>query len=68
MIKNVVHGGRIKSKNDGDWHYISAHKLVALHRLKPSECYLVDEHDQNEKMRGFNDSQRKRLPESTLNR
>jgi len=55
IIKYVVCGGYVTSKNDGDEHYISARRLRELYKLHPSECILVD-NDENFKLLGFKTS------------
>ena len=50
----IVYGGYVKSKSDGDIHYISAYKLLKLYKLKPTECILIDEwEDVEEKLRSY---------------
>ena len=36
--KYLLCPGEIRSKNDGDFHYISAGRLIALYGVKASEC------------------------------
>lgn len=38
--KYAIHPGWIRSKNDGDWHYIGAAALARLYELKPNE-YVI---------------------------
>lgn len=38
--KFAVHPGNVRSKTDGDVHYITARALVRLYELRPSE-YIV---------------------------
>ena len=42
MKKYIVIGGKIRSKTDGDRHYIDAHRLCELYRINPQECYLEE--------------------------
>lgn len=41
-IKYVVYPGMVRSKNDGQWHYISASKLIMLFGVNPLECEIFD--------------------------
>lgn len=41
MIKYLVLPRRIPSKNDGDFHFISAMKLIELYRVPRSECLII---------------------------
>lgn len=41
MIKYIIMPGFVKSKNDGETHYISASKLIHLYGVNPKECYIV---------------------------
>lgn len=36
-------GGHVTSRHDGDWHYISAHRVCQLYRVPPAECIFIDE-------------------------
>lgn len=42
MKKYICYGGYVTSKNDGDFHYVSANKLAILYRINPRECIMVD--------------------------
>lgn len=44
--KYLVCPGRVKSINDCDTHYISAHSLMRLYGVNPAECviYRPDRH------------------------
>ncbi len=35
--------GRIKSKNDGDWHYISARQLADLYGVDFNKCKVLND-------------------------
>ena len=39
----IVIGGEVRSKTDGDWHYVYAGKLCQLYGFNPKECYLIEE-------------------------
>jgi len=41
--KYIVIGGRIKSRFDGDYHYVNAKRLCELYQINPNECYLAEE-------------------------
>lgn len=41
MIKYFVHPGYVKSKSDGDEHYITAEQLIRLYRVNPAECKII---------------------------
>jgi hypothetical protein len=40
--KYVLVGGLVRSKTDGQIHYVSAHRLARLYMLDKRECYFVD--------------------------
>jgi len=40
MIKYVVCPGTVTSKTDGQQHYINAHQLMKLYRVRPEECVI----------------------------
>jgi hypothetical protein len=40
MIKYCMHGGWVKSRHDGDQHYVSAVRLIRLYGLDPKECVV----------------------------
>lgn len=42
MIKYLLHPGQVRSRNDGDWHYISAGKIADLYGVKIEECRIYD--------------------------
>ena len=50
--KYLVIGGGVKSKNDGDIHYINAQRLCELYGVNPQECVLVEENS-TQHMRGY---------------
>lgn len=39
--KFAVYPGNVKSKNDGDWHYINAPTLMRLYQVDPKECVVM---------------------------
>lgn len=39
-IKYVLHPGFVKSKNDGDKHFIGPQQLMKLYRVEVKECLL----------------------------
>ena len=39
--KYALHPGPVTSKNDGDRHFIDAHQLAFLYRVRQSECVVV---------------------------
>lgn len=39
--KYALHPGPVTSKNDRDRHFIDAHQLAFLYRVRPSECVVV---------------------------
>jgi len=41
MVIYVVHPGNIKSKCDGDVHFISAHQLVNLYQIRSARWYVA---------------------------
>ena len=50
----IVYGGYVKSKSDGDIHYISAYKLLRLYKFRSTECILIDEWESvEEKLRSY---------------
>ncbi len=40
--KYVVIAGRVKSKSDGEEHWITSHRLCELYGVDSKECYLID--------------------------
>lgn len=40
MVKYLVEGGWVTSKNDGDSHYISTEQLIKLYGVPKSECLM----------------------------
>lgn len=53
ILKYVVIGGWITSKNDGDRHYINARKLCGLYGVDPMECMLYEEREHQRIKVGF---------------
>lgn len=43
MKKYAVYPGYIRSKYDGDKHFITARKLIQLYGADPKECVVVDD-------------------------
>lgn len=41
-IKYVLHPGYIRSKSDGDLHFIGVSQLLRLYDVKRSECIVWD--------------------------
>ena len=41
MIRYVVHPGWVRSRNDGQDHFIRAGRLIHLYRVNPRECIIV---------------------------
>jgi hypothetical protein len=41
-IKYALYPGKVRSINDGDWHFISSIELARLYKVKMSECITVD--------------------------
>lgn len=39
MKKYAIHPGMVRSKNDGDLHFISFKKLCRLYGVNPEECF-----------------------------
>jgi hypothetical protein len=52
MIKNLIYPGWVKSKYDGDWHYITGGELIRLYKLPHSECKIIL--DEERDLRGIN--------------
>lgn len=44
-VKYIVYDGKVKSKNDGDIHYISHQQVIRLFGVNPTECLLVNRPD-----------------------
>jgi hypothetical protein len=36
-MKFALHGGYVRSRNDGDTHWVPAHRLIQLYELRPGE-------------------------------
>jgi len=45
MKRYICIGGFVESKTDGDWHYISPHKLSELYKVNPELCYFAKDND-----------------------
>ena len=45
MAKYIVHPGYIRSKNDGDRHYISYPRLCELYNVNPRDCFNAGDRD-----------------------
>lgn len=41
-MRCALHPGWVRSKIDGDWHYIDARRLAFLYELKSDEYVVVD--------------------------
>lgn len=41
QYKYIVFPGFVRSKNDGDEHFIGAGRLIRLHGINPRECLIV---------------------------
>jgi len=39
-IKYIIDPGYVRSKSDGDVHYISAQQLMKLYNVSPAECLI----------------------------
>ena len=48
MKKYLLSGGHVRSKYDGDKHYIAAVDLVHLYNLPKHECVLIDHRTNHE--------------------
>lgn len=55
MKKYVVFGGHVISKNDGQWHKLSAFKVAELYGVNPSECVFINDNDRDLKFRDISD-------------
>ena len=53
--KHIVYPGPIKSKFDGDWHYITGPQLIKLYKLNPKEVIIAETSQGN--LRGLDLSQ-----------
>lgn len=40
-LKYAIYPGEIRSRNDGDWHYVTAMQLMHLYGVDPRECIVV---------------------------
>ena len=40
--KYLILPGVVRSRSDGDMHYISARQLIELYKVNPEECKIVD--------------------------
>lgn len=41
--KYLVIGGKVKSRSDGDIHYVNAAQLARLYHVYPAECIFEEE-------------------------
>lgn len=39
-MKYMIHPGYIRSKSDGQWHWISYGTLIKLYRVNPRDCIV----------------------------
>lgn len=54
MIKKYLcYGGNVKSRNDGDVHYIRSSVVALLYRVNPRECIMVDYNTPDHWRRGY---------------
>ena len=49
MIKYICYCGRVKSVNDGEIHYITAHSLPHLYKINPGDCIFIEQNTTVEK-------------------
>ncbi len=40
-MKYIVHPGPMRSKSDGQWHYIGYGDLIRLYDVRPKDCILA---------------------------
>ena len=40
-MRYIIHPGYVQSKVDGQDHYISAKRLIALYKVNPKQCILA---------------------------
>ena len=40
-MRYIIHPGYVKSKIDGQPHFISAERLIALYKVNPKQCILA---------------------------
>ena len=45
-FKYAVHPGPVRSKEDGDWHFVGFLRLCQLYQVNPNECLDVSNHIQ----------------------
>lgn len=53
MKKYLVIGGDVRSKNDGQTHYISPRILCDLYKVNPRECHLVRDVEDTPRLAGL---------------
>ena len=41
-LKYVIYPGMVRSRTDGQYHYIGSRKLMGLYGVDPSECVVFD--------------------------
>lgn len=41
-VKYLVWPGRVRSKVDGDGHYLTAMQLISLYRVRPRDCIIAE--------------------------
>ena len=52
MIKYIIYGMPMISKDDGQRFYISAYNVAKLYKISPIECIFIDNNDKN-KLKGL---------------
>jgi hypothetical protein len=60
--KYICYGGYMRSKNDGEDHYIDAHRLPQLYKVKEGDCIFINsDFDAERKLKGLNLDKFKKL-------
>ena len=58
-LKYAVYPGPVKSKNDGQVHFIGAAQLMALYKVQPQECLVIHPLPRNPRPEDVSENRRK---------
>ena len=56
MIRYLVIGGTVRSRTDGQEHYVNARRLIELYKVPRNECYCTEEATEDEDCLGIDRS------------
>ena len=65
MKKYICYGGKVRSENDRQIHYITARTIARLYNVNLSQCILVDEDGREDPTHGIADGLIPLYPDSS---